>query len=98
MANNIFYDKDFFDKSRGLDKESLVKLITGSAGDAEIKVLTNTKSTIYFVIPTNQIGDQLGSIQAAGFNTVGCIGSFGTGGTLCMTASSISSAGSVSTG
>lgn len=76
MQNNIFYDKDFRSKIRNLDEASLAQFLADSADDVDVKVVANTKSTTYFVMPTSQDGyDQLGSIQAGGFNTLGSTGS-----------------------
>lgn len=92
MANNILYDKAFRSKVRNLHQESLAQLMVSSAADAEVKVFTDTKSTVYFVIPNQFDFDQLSSVQAGRFNTVG---SLGTASTLSTVGSTLTTFGSV---
>lgn len=83
--SNIFYDKDFRSKIRNSDKDSLKQLVVSMSGDVQTKVLTNSKSTTYFVIPNISTMDTAGlyGVQAAGkVGTAGSVATASTGGSI----------------
>lgn len=99
-TDNIFYDKDFRSKVLNADKESLSELMANASGNAQVKVLTNTKDKTYYVIPDIATLDKTGlfDIQAAGkVGTAGSVGSVFCAGTLTSICGTFTSAFSLGT-
>lgn len=78
------YDKESRRQIRDLDQAVLAQLLTGSMKSSGVKVVTNTNSKIYFVIPEDARLSDLSGVQAAG-------GPMSTASTICSSASSASS-------
>lgn len=91
-TDTIFYDKEFRNKVRYLDQESLTTLLANPLSDVDVKVLTNTKDTFYFIIPDNSTlgATDLSGVQAAGVIGASTVGSHSTlGGTASSATSTI---------
>lgn len=94
-----FYNKEFRNKIRHLDRESLTALMASSMSDVDVKVFTNTKDIFYFVIPdSNALGTgDLSNIQAAAtVSSAGTHTSLSSLGCYTSTLTSLSSLGSAS--
>ena len=92
--NKNFLDKQFRNKLRDDPMAAINKLNDESKTDAEFKVVTNTKDTVYIVIPSHELVANLDTLQAGvEASTAGSVGSAGSVGTL-STEGCASSAGS----
>lgn len=102
-TDNIFYDKDFRNKIIHADAKELKQLIADVSAGVQVKVVINSKGTIYFAIPhASALGFiDLSDIQAAAkVGTTGCVGSVAsasTFGSICGSFTSIASASTLGT-
>lgn len=93
----MFYNKDFRNKIRQLDKDALAQLMIDSETETSIKVLANTKNTFYFVIPAkvDNLNIELQSVQGGGaLGSYGTLSSFGCASSTISTNACASTAGS----
>lgn len=97
---NKMYDKDFRQKLIADPKKYYQEFNNNSLDSVEIVAKKNTRKTTYIVIPSGNITEDMGTIQAAGVSSAGSVStasSFSSLGTVTSTISSATTGASVGT-
>ena len=101
ISKNLL-DRQFRNKLRDNPMAAINKLNDESKTDAEFKVVTNTKDTVYVVLPGEHLQQDLSSVAAgvssstaASMTSIGSLGSASTVSSVYSCLGSASTAGSV---
>ncbi len=102
--NKSLFNKQFRNQLRDNPTATISELNNKGNNDIEFKVLTNTKDTVYVVLPSKSLQQELNNIAAAGetpsstagsLASIGSVGSASTASTIGSCLGSASSAGSI---